>query len=80
MSYPTAYRITNRGFELVTDFRNRPKGAFNETVVGQFIAQLGEEGWEMVGAGNEAAGVHCLYFKCPKPWIRQAKRALCAKI
>ncbi len=30
------------------------------------IAQLGEEGWEMVGAGNISEGQHTLYFKRPK--------------
>ncbi len=31
------------------------------------IAELGEEGWELVGAVNTDAKVHCLYFKRPKP-------------
>ena len=27
------------------------------------IAELGDEGWEMVGMGNTAEGVHSIYFK-----------------
>lgn len=32
------------------------------------IAQLGEEGWEMVACGNmDESDIHVLYFKRPKP-------------
>jgi len=34
--------------------------------LGQAIAQLGDEGWEMVGCGNTGEGSHVLYFKRPK--------------
>ncbi len=60
---PTAYRITNKGFEIVSDFRNKPKGVSDADAVGQYIAKLGEEGWEMTGVGNTASAWHCLYFK-----------------
>lgn len=35
--------------------------------VARAIAELGEGGWELVGAVNTDAKVHCLYFKRPKP-------------
>ena len=63
---PAAYRITCKGFEPMVDFKNRPKGISNEVAVGQFIAQLGEEGWEMIGAGKTGDYGHCLYFKRAK--------------
>lgn len=67
VSNPVAYRITNKGFELMSDFRNRQKGISELAAVGQFIAQLGEDGWEMTGVGNASEFYHCLYFKRPKP-------------
>jgi len=66
--HPGYYRVTNIGFELVTDFSNRPKGVSESGAIGQLISQLGEEGWEMVGAGSILAGSsHILYFKRPLP-------------
>jgi hypothetical protein len=36
--------------------------------VAKTIAQLGEQGWEMVGAGSTVEGSqHVLYFKRPRP-------------
>lgn len=32
----------------------------------KLIAQLGEEGWELVGCGNVSEVRHALYFKRPK--------------
>ena len=37
------------------------------TLVAKAINQLGEQGWEMVAAGNIAPLYHCIYFKRPKP-------------
>jgi len=65
-SRPVVYRITNKGFELVSDFRNKPRGLSDADAVGQYIAKLGEDGWEMSGVGNTSSGWHCLYFKRPK--------------
>ncbi len=62
-SYPAAYRMTARGIEIVMDFKKLPKGASEINAVAQLIAQLGEEGWEMVGSGNTGSGHHSLYFK-----------------
>jgi hypothetical protein len=60
------YRVTKNGFELVTDFKKRPIGVSESDAVGQLIAQLGDEGWELVGAGNTGY-LHTLYFKRQKP-------------
>lgn len=57
---PRFYRLTAQGAELVTDFKNRPKGMSEADAVAQLIAQLGDEGWELVGVD------HILYFKRPK--------------
>jgi len=35
--------------------------------VAKTIAQLGEQGWEMVGAGNTSNSFHTLYFKRSLP-------------
>jgi hypothetical protein len=67
VSGAAAYRCTNKGFELLTDFKNRQKGVSELAAVGQFITQLGEDGWEMTGVGNTSELWHCLYFKRPKP-------------
>jgi hypothetical protein len=60
--HPKANRITSKGFEPMKDFSYRA-GLTEAAAVGQFIAQLGEEGWEMVGVGNTGEAYHCLYFK-----------------
>jgi hypothetical protein len=39
-----------------------------KNAIASVIAQLGEQGWEMVGAGSAGEGAgHILYFKRPKP-------------
>jgi len=47
-------------------FEKRPKGIEERDAVAQLIAQLGEEGWEMVGCGSLQERKHCIYFKRPK--------------
>ena len=47
----------------VSEFKNRPKGVSEADAVAQLIAQLGDEGWEMVAAGNIGESTHSLYFK-----------------
>ena len=64
--YAGFYRLTNKGSELVTEFKTRPKGVTRADAFAQLIAQLGDEGWEMVGAGNIAEQAHCLYFRRSK--------------
>jgi len=71
-------KMTNKGNELVKYFYDKAESApvqqvyfegvqsVHEATV-QLIAQLGDEGWEMVGAGNIHHSSHCLYFKRPKP-------------
>lgn len=56
------YRFTDKGMEVVRDFQQLPEKA-RDNAVAQLIAQLGEEGWELAGAGNVAEAVHALYFK-----------------
>jgi hypothetical protein len=65
-SYPKAYHLTKNGFELVNDFRNRPKDLSEVDAVGHYIAGLGEEGWELTGAGHTQESMHYLYFKRQK--------------
>ena len=60
------YRFTSRGAELVKDFGKLPQKSRADACA-QLIAQLGEESWELAGAGNVAEIVHALYFKRPKP-------------
>lgn len=62
---PKVYRITNKGYELVEDFDKFPKGVRDVVdAVAMLIAQLGIDGWEMVGAGSTHEGSsHSLYFK-----------------
>ncbi len=58
---PNLYRFTSKGYELVTDFKNRTQSITEEISVARVIALLGDEGWELVGIGNG------LWFKRPKP-------------
>ena len=63
------YLITENGLETLKDFsdlRNK-NGEDLHNAMGKAIAQLGNEGWEMVGAGTVGGQTHCLYFKRPKP-------------
>ena len=57
--------------ELLTPERLREMplatGRASGNDVAQAVAGLGDHGWELVGAVNTDAKVHCLYFKRPKP-------------
>jgi hypothetical protein len=46
--YPRCYRFTATGKELVTDYQKRPRGMSEADMVAAHIAQLGDEGWELV--------------------------------
>jgi len=66
-------KMTDKGREIVSDFtailKNQPKGTKlrPDAVAAQTIAQLGEEGWELVGIhGGDASSEVVLYFKRPK--------------
>lgn len=66
-------KLTGKGLEVVATWetirKSLPKGSklTSEHAAAQFIAQLGEEGWEMAGVdGGGSAHCHCLYFKRPK--------------
>ncbi len=43
------------------------KSKIKGSEVAQVVAQLGEQGWEMVGCGTIRGDRHCIYFKRPKP-------------
>lgn len=58
--------MTGKGIELA-DYNCKLTGLTKGDTVSQCIAQLGDDGWEMVGAGNMSESRHCLYFKRPKP-------------
>ena len=68
--YPYLTQLTNTGRKVA---RIAGKGGIAEgEVFATTIAQLGEDGWEMVGCGTvngTTAGsvMHVLYFKRPKP-------------
>ena len=57
-------RITNKGFEHVEEaFKSLPKGVTLPDAVAQLIADLGDEGWEMVGGGSTHEGsLYTLYL------------------
>lgn len=59
--FPAAMHFTAKGLKIVEI--KKPE----HLEVALAIAQLGEEGWEMVGCGNTGAERHCLYFKRPLP-------------
>jgi len=73
----TVVKMTNKGLELVKQFIDKelplkypnnsypPSDVVQSTrdAVAQYIAQLGDEGWEMIGVGNNGE----IYFKRPKP-------------
>lgn len=63
-SYPTLITFTTNGLESLT---REIRGYDEATKVAALIAQLGEEGWEMVGCSDQASiTTHVLYFKRPK--------------
>ncbi len=63
VTYPVFFRLTSRGLERVTDFRKLPEELTEKEAVAMFVAQLGEEGWEMVGPAISGD----LFFKRPRP-------------
>ena len=58
--------FSHNGWEIIKDFNILPKDVHKRDAFSQYIASLGEEGWEMVGAGNTSESRHCIYFKRPK--------------
>lgn len=58
--YPAIWRFTPNGVQ-VTEIKSRDPEQVTLT-----IAQLGEEGWEMVGCGNLDVAEHAIYFKRPR--------------
>ncbi len=62
--YATVIRFTNEGRRLSKIQGTRDMDSAQ--VLAQIIAQLGEEGWEMVGCGMISDERHMLYFKRPK--------------
>jgi hypothetical protein len=58
---PAVWCFTSEGVETV-EIKGREAAE-----VGRTIAQLGHEGWEMVGCGNLYADTHVVYFKRLKP-------------
>jgi hypothetical protein len=61
-SFPGVWHFTELGIQAT-----QIKGPEADEVA-KTIAQLGEQGWEMVGAGSTGEGsFHILYFKRPLP-------------
>lgn len=63
--YPSVEYFTAKGVQTVPirgDTREDEIASLART-----IAQLGEEGWEMVGCGNNSEVTHSIYFKRLKP-------------
>jgi hypothetical protein len=75
--YPQLTLFSLEGIRLVQDLgdqsrKNRPTGWENTRevdYVAHIIAELGLDGWEMVGAGTgssaDGTGPQCLYFRRP---------------
>jgi hypothetical protein len=59
-AYPALWHFSNEGYG------STPIKGYEAAEVAKTIAELGEQGWEMIGTGCEAGGVHILYFKRPK--------------
>ncbi len=65
---PVLYRTTANGVELVTNFKDRPKGISEAQAVAQIISKLGEDGWEMISDETSVATEHAkIWFKRPRP-------------
>lgn len=67
-SFPQLLRLTRQGLEPVWTYEQKVKGMKEQDVVAGLVAKLGQEGWEMVGAGSGSANIemfHTLYFKRP---------------
>jgi hypothetical protein len=64
---PAMLCATENGLQRVTEFKNRPKGLSEADAVAQAIWTLGQDGWEMVTAGNVTPpgmqAAHVLWFK-----------------
>lgn len=73
-AYPRCYYMGPSGLELVTDFQYYKKERISEAdAVAGCIAQLGDEGWELVAvsapektAVGQATSYQSLYFKREK--------------
>jgi hypothetical protein len=59
--YPSVEYFTPQGMEVVEVHHQNKRDEITQLV--QTIAQLGEEGWEMVGCGNNSEVTHSIYFK-----------------
>ena len=64
---PCYIQLTTEGEKILMGSRDfKTQGGGNETkAMAQLIAQLGEEGWELVGVASKDRS-HSLYFKRPK--------------
>jgi hypothetical protein len=62
--HPLLFRFTINGEER-EDIPKNPQGMGKDDAIARVIAQLGEEGWELVGVGRYDQ-THTLYFKRPK--------------
>lgn len=65
-AYPQLTHLTDKGVDSV---RIRPPMTGERGLdysLAKTIAELGAEGWEMVGCGNVAVDMHFLYFKRPR--------------
>jgi hypothetical protein len=61
---PRLYLFTKDGLELVEPFDDNDEEMTVRDQVAYQIARLGNDGWEMVGAGTTGGGAgHSLYFK-----------------
>jgi hypothetical protein len=61
--FPSIEYYTSAGMHVV-EVRAQDKRE-EITRMAQAIAQLGEDGWEMVGCGNNSEVTHSIYFKRP---------------
>ena len=60
---PKLELLTPEGLRELPLAAEPPRG----DLLARAVAELGEHGWELVGAVNTRPRVHCLYFKRPKP-------------
>jgi hypothetical protein len=65
---PRLYLFTKDGLELVEAFDDNDEEMTVRDQVARQIARLGNDGWELVGAGTTGGGTgHSLYFKRAMP-------------
>ncbi len=62
--YPHLTHFTERGVDSVRI--RAPMDKSTDYSLAKTIAELGAEGWELVGCGNVAVDMHFLYFKRPR--------------